>query len=326
MGLTRGSVATPRELKSSGVSVQGEGCHIQGSHMWGARDTGQTRDRAHARRAADGFVRVDVAQSALREARSPGTPCMHGHPGGLLVLVSLSWPLQPVCVSGCDVKYKFPVRREWHACDSQGRFEWVFDFTQGELWAEASFSHHGKQEMLSQDCDSHNINELFCHSFGLNQALSLFPLLQGSMVCFWITWRSSVMVIVKWLLLWFFFPPAWGGWQVTCKVIPRPSQPNCSNSKFLNLSFQKVLDLQEFYETLSLVSSKYSLCDGHISLCRCSMLYFHGNVTFYNNCALEYYWIKWDNHVIKLTCNTAFWEIMFMNYLVKIQGCKFGCG
>lgn len=74
----------------TGVNVKGDGCHIQGSHTWGARDTGQTRDRAHARRAADGFVGADVAQSALREARSPGPPRMHGHPGGLLVLVSLS--------------------------------------------------------------------------------------------------------------------------------------------------------------------------------------------------------------------------------------------
>lgn len=160
----------PESWSPHTVSVQGDGCHIQGSHTWGARDTGQTRDRAHARRAADGLVRVDVAQSALREARSPGTPRMHGHPGGLLVLVSLLWSSQPICVSGCDVKYTFPVRREGHACDSQGRFEWVFDFTWAELWAEASFSchGHGKQEMHLQDCDSHNINELFCHSFELN--------------------------------------------------------------------------------------------------------------------------------------------------------------
>ena len=66
----------------TGVNVKGDGCHIQGSHTWGTRDTGQTRDRAHARRAADGSVRADVAQSALPEARSPGTPRMHGHPGG----------------------------------------------------------------------------------------------------------------------------------------------------------------------------------------------------------------------------------------------------
>lgn len=134
--------------------------------------TGHRADQGQGtcRRAADGLVRVDVAQSALREARSPGTPRMHGHPGGLLVLVSLLWSSQPICVSGCDVKYTFPVRREGHACDSQGRFEWVFDFTRAELWAEASFSchGHGKQEMHLQDCDSHDINELFCHSFELN--------------------------------------------------------------------------------------------------------------------------------------------------------------
>lgn len=82
MGLNWGTVAMPRELKSSeGVNAEGEGGHTQGSHTWGARDTGQTRDRAHARRTADGFVRVDVAQSALREARSLGTPRMHGRPG-----------------------------------------------------------------------------------------------------------------------------------------------------------------------------------------------------------------------------------------------------
>lgn len=69
--------------------VEGVRQHIQGSHMWGAWHTGQTRDRAHARRAADGFVCVDVAQSTLREARSLGTPPrMHRRPRGqLLVLV-----------------------------------------------------------------------------------------------------------------------------------------------------------------------------------------------------------------------------------------------
>ena len=48
-----------------------------------------------------------------------------------MVLVSLSCSSQPLCVSGCDMKFKFPVRRGWHACDSQGRFEWVLKFTRG---------------------------------------------------------------------------------------------------------------------------------------------------------------------------------------------------
>ena len=101
MGLNWGTVAMPRELKSSeGVNAEGEGWHVQGSHTWGARDTGQTRDRAHARRTADGFVRVDVAQSALREARSPGTPCMHGRPGGGVTGVSFTFviSLARVCL------------------------------------------------------------------------------------------------------------------------------------------------------------------------------------------------------------------------------------
>lgn len=49
---------------------------------------------------------------------------MLGHTGQLLVLVLISWSVQPVCVSGCDVKSNFSVRRERNAFDSQGRF-WI---------------------------------------------------------------------------------------------------------------------------------------------------------------------------------------------------------
>lgn len=48
--------------------------------------------------------------------------------------------------------------------------------------------------------------------------------------------------------------------------MPRPSRPNWSHSKFSDLSFQKVLNLHEFYETLFLVSSKHNLWYRHISL------------------------------------------------------------
>lgn len=68
------------------------------------RKEGQTRSKEHARQAVDGFVPVDVAQSVFREVRSTGGPRMHGHTGRLLGLVLLLGSVQPVCVSGGDLK------------------------------------------------------------------------------------------------------------------------------------------------------------------------------------------------------------------------------
>lgn len=62
---------------SEAVNVEGEGGTYR-AHARGEHGRARTRDGAHARRAADGFVRVDVAQSALRGARSPGTPACTG--------------------------------------------------------------------------------------------------------------------------------------------------------------------------------------------------------------------------------------------------------
>lgn len=127
------------------------------------------------------------------------------------------------------------------------------------------------------------------------------------------------MVIVKnWLLLWFFFPPARSGRWVTWKVTPRPSQPNCSNSKFFNLSFQKAFNLHEFYETLSLVLSKYNLWDWYVSLC--------SNVMFLWKCdILEQLWFvelrKLNNSAIKFTCflgNNNVYELSGKNSKVQI--------
>lgn len=60
MGLTWGSVAMPRELKST-RSV----CRVTGATYRGFTHVGRTGHRAdqaaHARRAADGLVRVDAA-------------------------------------------------------------------------------------------------------------------------------------------------------------------------------------------------------------------------------------------------------------------------
>lgn len=76
---------------------------------------------------------------------------------------------------------------------------------------------------------------------------------------------------------------------------------------------------------LSLVLSKQNHCNGYISLCSLSglqtdtfhiftdMTHFRATVVFRD------YWIKLNNNVAKVICKTAFWEIIFTNYWVKIQ-------
>lgn len=67
--------------------------------------------------------------------------------------------------------------------------------------------------------------------------------------------------------------------------------------------------------------------DTFLSLWRFSVVnryisHFHRSDSFQSSCGFQNYWIKLSNNVIRVIYKAAFWEIIFMNYAVKIQVCK----
>lgn len=194
----------------------------------------------------------------------------------LLGLVSLLWSVQPVCVSGWDLKKIFREKRaECTWLLGQGS-EIVVCFRRESCGQGLPFSVIVKY--------FHKVVTVAILTNYFVTALYLISLQCYLLCCNGhsrASWSHGALLSWSHKVTGFDLSPLPGrGSLLTSDTSVITA--NCSSSKFLSLSSQKVLNLHEFQEALSLVLSKYNLCNYRVSLLWTNTFsHFHVNMTHF---------------------------------------------